>query len=390
MDYLKPELWTTSSNSALNIFITDSESAISFSPTFTYPIFGDSESIFGFQNLSILLCFDHYTMFPFLNVKYDKKLNDDVEDPKSTMLKYLPEYTVFKDEEKWVDSIGLEKKSYTIPGTNEGSFTGTDGFVYKVYKIQLGTNPGQDLLKRLQIFVLLFIEAGSYIDGEDELWDLYVVYKNEKNKEDSLVGFCTAYNYWKYPGHENFDNGVVTIRKKISQFIVLPNHRGKSIGTQFYNHLYKLWLQDDKIVEIVVEDPNESFDDMRDKGDLARISSEIDTKTIDLAKIGSDWAPKLKQNQKLETRQFNRLLEMILLKNYRQFKQENYRRIRLFIKKRLYEKNKDALMTLEKPMRMDKLQTAYEGIEEDYYRILGDVGREELEEPGVKRQKLSV
>ena len=66
---------------------------------------------------------------------------------------------------------------------------------------------GYELHQRLQILVLLFIEAGSFIDAKDELWNLYVLYekdnKSTSNNESSIVGFTTAYNYWKYPGAKN-------------------------------------------------------------------------------------------------------------------------------------------------------------------------------------------
>lgn len=370
---LRPELWTISSNEALKLFVTEPNgTAINFQPTFTYPIFGDNESIFGFKDLVIFLCFDHYTFMPFLNVKYEKKLNDEVTEPKETMMKYLPLLTVFKDEIKWVDLIKQEKQDYQIPGQKVASFDGQ----YDIYKLDLNNESGIELQKRLQILVLLFIEAGSYIDYTDDLWDVYVVYdkKNSQDEEPSLVGFCTAYNYWKYPGHEKFDEGIKEVRKKISQFIVLPNYQGKSIGSKFYNELYQLWLNDSSIVEIVVEDPNESFDDLRDKSDLTRIKSLVNLQDINFDKLNSEdgkkWLNEFKASQKLETRQFNRLVEMILLSNYKTFNQLNLRQIRLFIKKRLYEKNKEALLTLEKPVRLDKLQTAYQALEEDYYRIL--------------------
>ena len=35
--------------------------------------------------------------------------------------------------------------------------------------------------QRLQILVLLFIEAGSFIDAKDELWNLYVLYEKTIN-----------------------------------------------------------------------------------------------------------------------------------------------------------------------------------------------------------------
>ncbi|KAM9891850.1 hypothetical protein OXX69_012194, partial [Metschnikowia pulcherrima] len=102
---LQPELWTASSNEAITIYITDTAgSAQSFQPSFTYPIFGEAETIFGFQDLQIFLCFDAVTFYPFLNVKWAKKLDETDVDPKETLLKLLPESTVYKDELKWRDA----------------------------------------------------------------------------------------------------------------------------------------------------------------------------------------------------------------------------------------------------------------------------------------------
>lgn len=390
-DLLKPEVWTTSSNECLKLFITTDGEAINFQPSFTYPIFGDSETIFGFKNLVIFLCFDHYSFYPFLNVKYDEKLDDDtIKDPKEVIMKYLPESTVFKDEAKWVDEIKKEHETYEIPGEMISQFDN-----YKIYKINLKDLNGIELHKRLQILVLLFIEAGSFIDYKDELWDLYVIYEESNTSTPSIVGFTTVYNYWKYPGSKDFDNGVEQIRKKISQFVILPNYQGKSIGSKFYTQLYELWLKDPKIIEIVVEDPNESFDDLRDKSDLKRLKSVIDLKSINFDKLTKEWIEDFRMQQKLEKRQFNRLIEMILLNNYKTFNNLSLKQIRLFIKKRLYEKNKEALLTLDKPTRFDKLQTAYQSLEEDYFRILGGVklytrDGDHQESRNNKRVKLSV
>lgn len=365
-EFLKPELWTSSSNESLKLFVTTDGTAVNFKPAFTYPIFGDSETIFGFKNLVIYLCFDHYTFYPFLNIKYDEKLNDDdIKDPKHVIMQYLPPSTVFKDEEQWVDAISTEKNHYIIPGQSIATFDN-----YEIYKIDLKHVTGVELHKRLQVLVLLFIEAGSFIDYKDELWDLYVVYKHNTETEPSIAGFATVYNYWKYPGAEKFDQGIKEVRKKISQFVILPNHQGQSIGTRFYTQLYELWLKDANVIEIVVEDPNESFDDLRDKADLLRLTQLMDLQSLDFSKLTKQWIEEFRCQQKFEKRQFHRLIEMVLLSNYKTFAKLNLKQIRLFIKTRLYEKNKEALLTLDKPSRLDKLHTAYQSLEQDYYRIL--------------------
>lgn len=370
---LQPELWTSSANEVLKLFVTDPEGAINFSPTFIYPIFGDAETIYGYKDLVIFLCFDHYTFRPFLNIKYSEKLDDlEIVDLKQTVTKFLPESTIFKDEEKWVDSIKEEKENnYQIPGELvKGPFE-HDGSSYEIYKINLKEAAGLELHKRLQILVLLYIEAGSYIDASDESWDLYVLY--EKNEpEPSIVGFATAYNYWRYPGSAKFDENLKETRMKISQFVILPNHQGKGIGGAFYSQLFDKWYEDDSIYEVVIEDPNEAFDDMRDRADLARLNKVLDFSKV-TPSVDSKWVEETRHKLKLEKRQFARLLEIILLYKLKHTKEVSKKDVRLFIKRRLYIKNKDGLSTLDENTRKDKLQTAYESLEEDYYRILGDI-----------------
>ncbi|KAK6875777.1 Histone acetyltransferase type B catalytic subunit [Candida tropicalis] len=378
---LRPEQWTSSSNDALKLFVTNKEAAVNFQPTFTYPIFGDAETIYGYKDLNIFLCFDHFTFKPFLNIKYTEKLNDDPEiiDIKKTIDEYLPNSTIFKDEVKWVDSIEEEKKNgYKISGELIDSFELKDK-EYEVYKIDLKSEIGYELHQRLQILVLLFIEAGSFIDAKDELWNLYVFYEkgnSKDNSEPSIVGFTTAYNYWKYPGAEKFDSANHEVRIKISQFIILPMYQGQGLGQLFYTHLFNKWLKDDSIIEVVIEDPNESFDDLRDRADLKRLNEDPEFDFNDVTTtVDKNWIEKTRKRLKLEKRQFSRLLEIILLYKLKQggFPDITKKDVRLFIKKRLYDKNKEGLATLDDNTKKDKLQTAYQALEEDYYRILGEL-----------------
>lgn len=370
---LKPELWTASLSEATTIYITDTKgSAQSFKPVFTYPIFGDAESVFGYQDLSILLCFDAVTFYPFLNVKWKEKLQDVDVDPKVKMLEYLPESTVFKDEAKWRDAIDAEQQNFTVPGEIVGEKWEKNGEFYAIYKLNMSDPRAVELQKRLQILVLLFIEAGSYIEYSDPLWDIYVMYR-VTDELPEIVGFTTAYNYWKYPGADKFDAGEVQIRKKISQFIILPPYQGQALGRELYSKLFDAWLKDDKIVEIVVEEPNESFDDLRDRADFERLAEQkIDLNTFTIADASAPgWFDKFKASEKLEKRQLQRLLEMVFLWQLKAgVAKDSKKAIRLFVKRRLFEKNKEALVGMDEPTKLDKLHTAYEALEADYYRIL--------------------
>jgi hypothetical protein len=65
-----------------------------FHPRFTYPIFGDEESIFGYQDLNINLKFNASDMRPGLQITYNKKFKavGDVEpaDLKEILEPFLP------------------------------------------------------------------------------------------------------------------------------------------------------------------------------------------------------------------------------------------------------------------------------------------------------------
>jgi histone acetyltransferase 1 len=66
--------WSTNSNDCFNISVVrgdGSEHAV-FQPAFTYPIFGEEEAIFGYQDLSINLTFAAHNLRPQLDVKYGK------------------------------------------------------------------------------------------------------------------------------------------------------------------------------------------------------------------------------------------------------------------------------------------------------------------------------
>jgi histone acetyltransferase 1 len=67
--------WSSSSNECLNISILrgDGSEHASFQPTFTYPIFGEEEVIFGYQDLEINLTFAAHNLRPHLEIEFSKE-----------------------------------------------------------------------------------------------------------------------------------------------------------------------------------------------------------------------------------------------------------------------------------------------------------------------------
>jgi histone acetyltransferase 1 len=86
-------------NDALSISLVVADSGGSktvstFHPKFTYPIFGDDESIFGYQGLKIQLRYHACDMRPGLQINYDKKFKPVGEtsatDIKAVLEEFLP------------------------------------------------------------------------------------------------------------------------------------------------------------------------------------------------------------------------------------------------------------------------------------------------------------
>lgn len=85
---LKSTTGSSDSNKAVEISIVQAgqespKTLSTFHPKFTYPIFGDQESIFGYQGLRIGIRFAAHDLRSNVQITYDKRF-EDVGDTKAT------------------------------------------------------------------------------------------------------------------------------------------------------------------------------------------------------------------------------------------------------------------------------------------------------------------
>lgn len=185
-----PEDWAIDSNESLELSLLGPPTSepLTFHPDFTYPIFGEAETIYGYKGLSINLSFARWDMQPFLKVTWDQKINPtfgiEAEDVTDTMKEYLPEGSLLQQIYLTVDvlydendfQMYLANPSFKPPGDAIDSYT-LNSNTYTVYKSTLQNPDTVTLLHRLQILVLLFIEGGTYIDSTDDRWQIYLLYR---------------------------------------------------------------------------------------------------------------------------------------------------------------------------------------------------------------------
>ncbi|KAM6500920.1 Acyl-CoA N-acyltransferase [Amanita muscaria] len=431
--------WTTDSNDALRLSmvrttsgsetLTDQYSSEFFHPTFTYPIYGEEEKIYGYKDLLIDLRFSSGSLAQYLNVRYSQKLpSSTVDDVEGTLSKFIPP-GYHQDEAAFLRQVEEDSLSFRPHGESIYSYPppldslslgketaidsedthpeGEGAITYEVYHVRSSTwdTPGfREYHSRLQLFVLLYIEGGSYINEDEEPWEFMVLYEKRKRKESStyhLVGYSSLYNFYHFPEK---------VRMRLSQFVILPLYQRQGHGSELYKAIYRYILSQPRIAELTVEDPAEAFEDLRDKNDLRMLFSHRQfmkegfgehaisysggrvggigkakksgrggfTASVVTGKLGPPtdkaWAEKWRRDLKLAGRQFHRLVEMLILSRLDPLNAFAIKPYRLQVKERLYRFNYEILAQLEKQERLEKLEETFQGVQADYQRILRMAG----------------
>ncbi|KAH6661296.1 histone acetyl transferase HAT1-like protein [Truncatella angustata] len=312
------EEWTVGANDALTIsLVRQGDSGLkkmeSFNPKFTYPIFGEHETIFGYKGLKINLQYNASDMRPNASVTSTKKFQtvSEVEafDVVGTLKEYLPG-VAFQKKADFELAVNQLPSSWSPPGEQIKTFQ-RKGETYGVWKGSLADEAVKQLVKRIQVLVLFYIEGGSYIgedaEGKDEpdyslaRWNVYFLYKyqtRDDGRTDYVFhGYSTVYNFWLFQSptppstpptliHPSVDDTwelpegdlpyvEIPHRARISQFVILPPYQGKGCGAMLYNTIFETHLNNPTTKEITVEDPNEAFDLLRDLCDMKYLRANI-------------------------------------------------------------------------------------------------------------------
>ncbi len=160
------------------------EDSVAFNPDFTYEFFGEDEEIEGFKDLSIDIYFTACSLLPYIHISYsDKKQSVSVASVLDPILEKLFPDGDWSDKEdiEWtlkkpIFEDWLKKNQNAKPiGEKVNEYSGKEGDTYEVYKCTFETPHFANFHRRLQIFLLWFIEGASYIE-EDDRWIIYLLY----------------------------------------------------------------------------------------------------------------------------------------------------------------------------------------------------------------------
>lgn len=355
--------WSSDSNDCFHITLlrSDGTKHTTFSPKFTYPMFGEQEAIFGYVGLSIDLTFAAYNLQPRLQVSWERAFKEQ-GDIKPTDINTA--LTDFVPAEAFTDtSISFEDAQTFVPPGEVIRTYNRESEAFEVRCASLADPAAKQLLERMQILVPLFIEGGSMLQLEQEWtaerWKLFtlwtVITDGSGKKEHALIGYGTSYRIFTLPdrhtpAQSEAMDGVTTeepdfppftrggavqspldllSRERLSQFLILPGFQSKGHGQELYRAMYSCLTAPDNVREFTVEDPNEDFDDMRDFCDLTwlrgkypefsalEINADIPTELLATSKevpvdaiVPKSIKNKIRKESKIIDRQFDRMVEM--------------------------------------------------------------------------------
>ncbi|ORZ22368.1 acyl-CoA N-acyltransferase [Absidia repens] len=370
--------WAVNTTECMELGIVTAKDTALFSPEFTYPLFGMHETAFGYKDLAIKILYTSGSLRAHVSISSTAKYQPSgssstadvspvlADDVPGILKKYMaPDTTTNLDEFMHIMEEDLESFRPMGEKVHEYQVETEDGDEgdYEIYKCSFKDRRFREYHRRMQFFVLLFIEGSSYIEEDDEKWELYTIFKREKNGQSCtyhFVGYCSAYPFYCWPDKT---------RMRISQFLILPPYQNMGHGGNLYETIFSIFTQRKDVIEVTVEDPNESFSDMRDKCDLRFLQDNHGFDNISVP-VPMDSIQELQKKFKLTNRQTQCCIEMYLLSNLDKRDKKAYKAYRLQVKQRLYRFNYDALQEIDPLDRKEKLQDTYSSVEQDYHRLL--------------------
>ncbi|KAJ2887314.1 histone acetyltransferase 1 [Coemansia aciculifera] len=351
---------------------------IQFHPTFTYPIYGEHERVFGYKGLRISLSYAAGSLATYFDIKYQKRIDqmetslpvqlraDDVDTP---MRKMLSSAALCATKAEFAKRVARDTHEFRPLGRKVHEYTreseeGGEGVVYEIYESDFVGGEFREYHRRMQTLVLFYIEGAQFIDDSDDRWRVFTVFERlviGGMASYTLVGFCTMYQFFSWPDRK---------RPRISQFLVLPPFQGQGHGSELYRYIYQAVLHNAEYADLTVEDPSEAFDDMRDRNDMRYLIQQDAFAGLDIP-VSPAVLRQMQERFKISKRQITRCVEMGLLKSLDKTRQKDrYRQYRLFVKRRIFAQNTDLLAGLDDAEKKKKVAESFAAVEDDYHRIL--------------------
>lgn len=157
---------------------------LAFHPLMAHQIFGESESIFGYQGLKVSILYTAGPLHIYLGIQYDEKVDQlskgeiKADDVVATIAEKLPDGCYFVNMDEFLKTLDKADKfqpfGEKLAEYKHTSEEGGDERHFDIYFCNYKYPSFLKFFSRLQTFVLWFVDAASYIDVDDPQWSYFI------------------------------------------------------------------------------------------------------------------------------------------------------------------------------------------------------------------------
>lgn len=248
---------------------------------------------------------------------------------------------------------------------------------FEVYKADMTYQGFKEYHDRLQMFILWYIDAASFIDVDDDQWhyfNMYEKFTSSGQQRYATIGFATVYQYYAYPNHT---------RPRIAQVLILPPFQKLGLCANLLRAIYRQYMGSNEVKDITVEDPAIEFQRVRDYVDAINcMKLPSFSRQLLVQGFNKDMVNEARDKFKINKRQSRRVYEILRLQITDQSNEQEYRDYRLDVKKRLNSPYKRGLQDMKRleslgnvaipppEQRIQSLEKEYRSLEEDYKKVI--------------------
>lgn len=358
------------------------EKSTTFHPEFAHVFFGDDEQLTGFHQPEISFYFNAWSFRSYLQFTYQERHKVlPAPDPIAKITPYLAPNSFTTNWEEFQAQVNEDRKQARTFGELVSSYSLDDRQNpgqkrnFSIYFHQFGKDDSTfdeeflDFHSRVQAFILLEIDGGTYIEARDPRWEIFLLYEQIGPSEDQpepvphLIGYCTAYRFYAFPDR---------FRLRISQFLLFPPYQKQGHGRRLLQGVY-----DSAIArgarDIPVEDPAPEFGRLRDMVDMMNLLEDKVFQPTDKT-LSRDTLQQIIEKRRLWKNQVRRCFEIYRLAHVKMSDAEDYKDYRFYVKRRLISQNREHLELFEKGEdRKAELHRMYQELEKEYFQIIDKV-----------------
>jgi len=354
-----------------------SDESKTFHPLYSHQLF-DEEKILGYKKLKINMFFSATALNCYLDIFFEEHNRAISTDIKGILMRKIfqpQQWQLISNLDDFLKLAENEVQTFSPPGELVYSYDVPDpqenkvqqyqevSTRYEIYKGKPCDTAISSFHKRMEPFILFFIDGSSFIDRDDLAWELYFVFQKQirNSIEDyRFIGFSSVYDFYCYPDK---------IRRRISQLLILPPYQKSGHGSHLLNAIYNCSKTSD-VRDITVEEPNLDFSRMRDSVDIVNILKIGKFRERPLKPLDSSIIEEIREKLKLRKEQVEHCYDILLLSTVNRHNEEEYKRYRLAIKRKLFKKFQDILSAFEGAEQKAELDKLYRDHEKDFLAVL--------------------